>query len=328
MPRADRLGDGCLIDQPAARAVDQPCPRLHRTDAFGREDVGRLLGLGQMQRHDIGAGQKRLDRPDLLDAQFARALGRQEGIMGDHLHLQPERARRHHRPDIAAAEHAQRLARDLGAHETGFLPLAGARRGVRGWDLARQRHHHRDGVLGGGDRIAKGGVHHHDPARRGCRNVDIVDPDAGAPDHAQIGGAVDQFGGRLGGRADGEPVILADDPGQAVGILAEIGLEIRLDPAIAEDLHGGVGQLVGNQDLGHLTCSCCGQTRPGPLPPRCGWVGVAGGPGAENVLRRRRFRRGPWRRPSRARGSGPRYRPSRPSRRTRCAGPAARRGSR
>ena len=37
-------------------------------------------------------------------------------------------------------------------------------------------------------------------------------------------------------------------------VLAELRLEVDLDPAVAEDLHGGVGKLVGNQNLGHGIC--------------------------------------------------------------------------
>jgi hypothetical protein len=49
-------------------------------------------------------------------------------------------------------------------------------------DLAGEREHHRDGVLGGGDGVAEGRVHHHDAARGGGGDVDVVDADAGAAD--------------------------------------------------------------------------------------------------------------------------------------------------
>jgi hypothetical protein len=48
---------------------------------------------------------------------------------------------------------------------------------------------------------------------RGGRNVDIVDADAGAADDLQVGRGGDQLFGHLGGRADGEAVILADHRG-------------------------------------------------------------------------------------------------------------------
>ena len=73
---------------------------------------------------------KQLVELDLLDADVLGALRRQERIEGDHLHAQAERAVGDDRADIAAADHAQRLAGDLDAHEAVLLPLAGLGRGI------------------------------------------------------------------------------------------------------------------------------------------------------------------------------------------------------
>ncbi len=127
------------------------------------------------------------------------------------------------RADIAAADHAQRLAGDLDAHEAVLLPLAGLGRGIGLRDFARQRQHQRDRVFGGGDRIAERRVHHDDALGGGRRDLDIVDADAGAADHLQARRRFDDLRGRLGGRADGEAVIVADDLGELVLVLAEFG---------------------------------------------------------------------------------------------------------
>jgi hypothetical protein len=87
-------------------------------------------------------------------------------------------------------------------------------------------------VLGGGDRIAEGRVHHDDAARRGGGDIDVVDADAGAADHLQPLGALEDLRRHLGRRADGEAVILADDLGEPILVLAEIGLEVDLDAAV------------------------------------------------------------------------------------------------
>ena len=60
-----------------------------------------------------------------------------------------------------------------------------------------------------------------------------------------------QLRGDLRVRADGEAIVFADDLGELVLVLAEIGLEVDLDAAILEDLHGGGRQSVGNENLGH-----------------------------------------------------------------------------
>src|SRR5262249_27249905 len=152
--------------------------------------------------------------------------------------------------DIAAADHAERLAEDLDAHELVLLPLAGAGRDVGLGDLPGQRQHQRDGVLGGGDRVAERRVHHdHALGGRG-RGVDIVDADAGAADHLEVLRLLENLRRYLGGRADGEAVEVADDLGKLVLVLAEVRLEIDLDAAILEDLHSGGRKGVGNQYSG------------------------------------------------------------------------------
>jgi len=46
------------------------------------------------------------------------------------------------------------------------------------------------------------------------------------------------------------PFVIADNLGELVLSLAEIGLEIDIDAAILENLHGGGRQRVGNENLG------------------------------------------------------------------------------
>jgi hypothetical protein len=161
------------------------------------------------------------------------------------MHAEPDRLLADDAADIAGADDAERLAGDLDAHEFRFLPLAGLGRGVGGGQLAGDGEHQRNRVLGGGDRVAEGRVHDDDAAARGGRDVDIVDADAGTADHLEIVGRRDQLFGRLGGRADGEAVILADDFEQLFLVLAELRHEIHFDAAIAEDLDGGFRQGIG-----------------------------------------------------------------------------------
>ena len=66
---------------------------------------------------------------DLLDAEVERALLGQERVVGEHPHLQPDRAVGDDRADIAAADQAERLAGQLDAHEAVLFPLAGLGRG-------------------------------------------------------------------------------------------------------------------------------------------------------------------------------------------------------
>ena len=205
------------------------------------------------------------------------------------------------RADIAAADDAERLAGDLDAHEAVLLPLAGLGGDIGLRDLARQRQHQRDRMLGGRDRIAERRVHHDDALGGRRRNVDIVDADAGAADHLEVLRLLEDLGRDLGGGADGETVEVADELGELVLVGAELGLEVDLDAAILEDLHGGGRERIGDENFGgHASV-----TPPSAAQPLCS-----------------------WRRPSRATASAPRHRRARRSRRTRCASPAARRDRR
>ncbi len=148
----------------------------------------------------------------------------------------------HDGSDVAAADDAQHLAGDLDAHEAVLLPLAGLGRGIGGRNLPGQREHQGDGVFGRGDGIAEGRVHHdHALGGRG-RDVDVVDPDAGPAHHFQPGGRFEQLRRHLGGRADRQAVVLADDGRER--LLVEAGLHVDLDAPFLEDRDGGGREFV------------------------------------------------------------------------------------
>ena len=69
-------------------------------------------------------------------------------------------------------------------------------------DVAGEREHQRDRVLGGGDRVRLGRVGDDDPALGRGRDVDVVDAHARAADDAQVVGALDHLGVELGRGAD------------------------------------------------------------------------------------------------------------------------------
>jgi len=211
------------------------------------------VAVGQrcVQGNEIGPGQEVVEF-DLFHPEIDGAFRRQEGIVGDDLHLEADGALGGERPDIAATDDAEGLVGHFDAHEAVLFPLAGASGDVCLRDLAGQRHHQGDGVLGGGDGIAEGRVHDDDALGGGRRDVDIVYTDAGAGDHLEIGGGVDDLLGHLGGGADGQTVILADYFGQLVLVLAEIGQVVHLDAIVLEDLDGGGAEFVGYENLGHV----------------------------------------------------------------------------
>jgi hypothetical protein len=131
---------------------------------------------------------------------------------------------------------AERLAGQLDAHEAVLLPLAGLGRGVGLGHLAGQREHHaRSACSAVVMALPNGRVHHHHAARGGGADVDVVDADAGAADHLQVRSpppaprASPWWRERIA-RPSYWPMIGAQLR------LAEARLEVDLDAAVLEDL--------------------------------------------------------------------------------------------
>ena len=247
MAGLERSCHGLFVDELATSAVDDAHALLRLGDVLGIHDAPRLGRQRRMQRDEISALQQVIEL-DLLDAEIAGALRAQVGVEGDDAHLEANRALGDDGADVAAADDAEHLGGDLDAHEAVLFPLAGLRGGIRRRNLAGNRKHHGDGVFRRRDRIAEGRVHHDDAASGRCRNVHIVDADAGAANDLEARGAFEELRGDLGVRADGEAIVVADDLGELVLVLAEVGLEVDLDAAILEDLHGRSGQGIGNEN--------------------------------------------------------------------------------
>ena len=92
-------------------------------------------------------------------------------------------------------------------------------------------------------------IHHHHATRGGGFQIDIIDADAGTPDHLQPGRDIQHFLRDLGVGADGQAVIFADDVAQFGG--RQTGLYIHLQPTIAENLDSRLRQLVADQNFFH-----------------------------------------------------------------------------
>jgi hypothetical protein len=108
-------------------------------------------------------------------------------------------------------------------------------------------------VLCGGDGIAERRVHDNDAARGGGRNVDIVDADAGAPDHFEVLCLLQQLGRYFRGRTNCQALVIADYLGKLV--LVDAGLHVDRDAVIPENLHGGGRKRVGDENArSHFVC--------------------------------------------------------------------------
>ena len=205
-PRLDRVE----VDELAAGAVDYPGAVLHRGDRVGVDQADRLRGLRRVQGDDVGAAEQVLEALGPLDPELAEALGRDELVEGDDLHVEALGALGDELADAAEADHPEGLAVELGALELGPLPGAAGERAVRLGDVAAEGEHQGQGVLGGGDRVRFGRVGDDHAAAGGSRDVDVVDAGSGPADHLEPLAALDQLGGHLGRRADQDRVVGGD----------------------------------------------------------------------------------------------------------------------
>ena len=73
-------------------------------------------------------------------------------------------------------------------------------------DVASHSQHQRQGVLGHGNGIGAGSVHHRDAFAGGGIQVNVVHAHAGAPDDPQLVGMLQELGVHLHRRADDERI--------------------------------------------------------------------------------------------------------------------------
>jgi hypothetical protein len=113
-------------------------------------------GERQVQGEEVGLRHHVVEL-GVLDAGGRAGPGRDQRIVGQHLHAQADRALGHLAADVAEAQHAQGLAGDLDAGELLLLPLALLHAGGGLGDLAGQGEHEGDGQLARGDGVARRG---------------------------------------------------------------------------------------------------------------------------------------------------------------------------
>ena len=189
MPAFERCDQCFLIDEIAARRVDEARTVLHQSDAPRVDHAARALARGAVQRQDIGLAHQPVERVDIACAEhpldrFGEAFA---VVIGD-LEAEGAGAMRHRLADPAHADDAKHLARQLAAQQRGRRP-AGPLAGTDQLDpLAHPARHADDarhGQIGGILGEDTGRVRHHDPPR-GCRlEVDMIGPRTEIGDQAE-----------------------------------------------------------------------------------------------------------------------------------------------
>jgi hypothetical protein len=96
--------------------------------------------------------------------------------------------------DATQADDAQRFSSQLHTHELFAVPTALDEALIGHGDVPRHAQHQGDGLFGGRNRIAAGGIHHDDALPGGSLGVDVVHADAGTRDCAEPGVAFENLG--------------------------------------------------------------------------------------------------------------------------------------
>ena len=206
-----RLGERVLVDDPAPRDVDDERVRLHQRELLASDRVPRVSRVNGTCTVTASAAARISGRGRLRMPCSAAASGGHERVVPDDLHPERPGTVGHGHPDLPEADDAESPPLELATDEVAALPLAAVHRRIRRRDPPRQREEQRERVLGRGDRVAGRGVDDDDAGRGRGGQVDVVDPDPGAPDDDEAPTGGDGLGIDLDLAPDEEPVV----PGQA-----------------------------------------------------------------------------------------------------------------
>ena len=241
------LGQGRLINDAAAGAIDDAGRGLHRRQQLSVDQVLGFGGAGQVQADVVGLGEEGRQGQQ-AHLQLLGPFGRNERVVGHHLHAHGLGDPGDVGADLAQADHAQLFLVELITHIGFAIPAAGHGAGVGMGHVPRQRQHQGQGVLGRRDRVALGRIDHDHATLGGSRHINVVDSNAGAANDAQLGGGLNDVCGHLGARTDHQGVVVADDRLQLFRWQA--GAHIHLGH-LGEDVDPRLIDGIGNQNLCH-----------------------------------------------------------------------------
>jgi len=243
---ADGLGEGVLLDDPAAGAVDDVAV-LELGELFLADEALGVGGQRRVDGRDVGRRERVVEILVELRAELFGALRGDVGVERDDVHPQRVAFLGDLLADAAEADDAQRLPVELRAEIVALGPLAVLEAAVGLRDRARRGEDHADGVLGGRTdvRIRRVGD---DDAVVGCRvDVDVVDADAGASDDDHVLGRVEHSLVHVGAGADDQRVGVRHGLEECVA-LHVVG-RLHLVARLAERLDTLVRDRVGDEYL-------------------------------------------------------------------------------
>ena len=248
---AQRLRQRLEVHGARRARADQPGAGLELRQLGGAEEPH---AGGRLCDEHVGLRQDLLRR-DALDQAGGHFSGRLR-LAREHLHAERARPLHEQARARAHAHQPERLAADLGAVARPQAGVAAPQRGVGAGQVAGDRQHERQRVLGLRDERAVRRVHHQDAAPRGLRDVDRRGVLAGAADHAESAPLGEHARRDRSARRDDQALGPSDPAQDLVRVPASAAL--YLEPCIDEPVHALRGEIVEDDHsllLAHLTAS-------------------------------------------------------------------------
>ncbi len=201
------------------------------------------------------------DRGNRLDAELFGALGRQERIVAEQVHLKCLGSLGDRLADAAESDDPERLVGELRAHVFGPIPAALDEALIRRGHIAREGEHQGDGMFGGAHGVAGRRVHHDDAEPGGGLRVDIVGADSGPHDRLEPLVAFERLGRDFDAAAENGAIELGERRPQ--GVALESGAHFEFDARGVEHRQAFGGDGVENDNSGHdrktLAAAACGK---------------------------------------------------------------------
>ena len=181
----ESLEQRLFVEQSTASDVDDVRRGLHRRELLGADHARRLGRLRHVHREEVALAHNLVEAQQ-LDTQL---LGTRRGdirVVPDQTHTEGPQTLGDQGADPAEAQDADGLLEQFRARERAALPLALRERGVGGGDVAGKAQDVPDGEFRGRDHVGRRCVDDHDAGGSRCLDVDVVEPDARAGDHAKL----------------------------------------------------------------------------------------------------------------------------------------------